>query len=229
MSLRYIWKNVRGNGAKKSPVRPVWSEAHQWLSASLPPSTTGDKGKKKWPSGIMDGEKQTKHVTHKRHTLFRMYCTYRRLRYSTFSSTVRVMKRLFSRRKKQKKEEEVVRGTDVSLVISLSIRPVDAAQTPLGRMETSGKNCQWDWYSTKSNEKWISLPRYKHKWPEPWCICLDPLWSPPSPHPHPLYLRLPHSPSHVFLRQCAYTLGKVDNCKLVVRIVQIEPERWLAS
>lgn len=81
MSQRYIWKNVRGNGAKKSPVRPVWSKAHQWLSGSLPPSTTRDK-EKKWPSGIMDEEKQTKHVTHKRHTLFRMYCTYGSIRYS---------------------------------------------------------------------------------------------------------------------------------------------------
>ncbi len=72
---------------------------------------------------------------------------------------------------------KMARGTDVSLVRSLSISPVDAAHTPLGHTRTSGRNCQRDWYSTQSNKKWISPPWCKHKWPEPWCICLDPLWS----------------------------------------------------
>lgn len=85
-----IWLHVsevhleksRGNGAKKSPARPVWSKAHQRLSASLPPSTTRDE-EKKWPSGITDGEKQTKHTPLIKDTyFFGMYCTYRGIQYS---------------------------------------------------------------------------------------------------------------------------------------------------
>lgn len=73
-----------------------------------------------------------------RHSLLTMYCTYRGVE-STFSSSVSAMKRLF-----QQRGEKTARGTDVSVILSLSISPEDAAQTPLGRTETSGKNCQRD-------------------------------------------------------------------------------------
>jgi len=39
----------------------------------------------------------------------------------------------------EKKRKRTARGTDVSSVISLSISPVDAAQTPPGGPGTSGK------------------------------------------------------------------------------------------
>lgn len=41
--------------------------------------------------------------------------------------------------------------------------PHQPAQTLLGYRHTSGKNCQWDWYSARINKKWIELLRCKHK------------------------------------------------------------------
>lgn len=141
----------RGNGAQKSPVWPVWRKAHQQLSASLPPSTTRDQEKKKWPSGIMDWETQTKHTSLIKYTHFlRMCCTYRGIQYSQKALSLPLSEwwKGCSPRVWGEKSPNMARGTDVSFVISLSISPVDAAQTPLGYTETSGKNCQWDWYST---------------------------------------------------------------------------------
>lgn len=41
--------------------------------------------------------------------------------------------------------------------------PHQPAQTPMGYRHTSGRNCQWDWYSARMNKKWIVLLRCKHK------------------------------------------------------------------
>ena len=202
----------RGNGAKKSPARPVWTKAHQQLSASLPPASTRDRGRKKmtfWHYGPV--ETNQTHVT----LVFRMYCTYRGIQNSQKALSLPLSEWW---KGCSPRGERMARGTDVSLVISLSISPVEAAQTPLGCTETSGKNCQWDLYSTRRNKKWISLPRYKHKWPEPWCICLDPPPPPPTPPP---YLCLPHSPSHVLLLSSMHSLSNVHNCKAVLWIVWI--------
>lgn len=77
----------------------------------------------------MDGEKQTKHVTHKRHTFSE--CTVLTEEFSTVGKHF-----LFLCQSDEKvalpEKIEMARGTDVSLVVSLSISPVDAAQTPLG-------------------------------------------------------------------------------------------------
>lgn len=88
------------------------------------------------------GETNQTHVTHKRRTLF-SECTVLTEEFSTVGKHF-----LFHCQSDEKvalpEKIKMVRGTDVSLVISLSISPVDAAQTPLGYTETSGKNCQRD-------------------------------------------------------------------------------------
>lgn len=95
------------------------------------------------------GEKQTKHTSLIKDTHF-SECTVLTEEFSTvrkhflFHCQSDEKVALPEKKKKQKKKNTVARGTDVSLVISLSVGPVDAAQTPLGYTETSGKNCQWD-------------------------------------------------------------------------------------
>lgn len=154
----------------QSEVKPISSKVPLYLHQ--PPETRGE-----WPSGIMDWRQKTQtHSTHGKH-FFRFDCTYRGMRYSLEALNTYCCqsdeKVAFPER------EKMTRGTDVSLVMSLSIKPADWAQTPLGCTETSGGNRQRGWYSTWSNEKWISLPWYKHRWPERQHVYSDPLWSLP--------------------------------------------------
>lgn len=135
-----------------------------------------------WHYGRLE-TKQT-HVTHRRHTLYQNVLYLQGNSVQHFLFTVRMMKRFLRERKNRWREGQMW------ACLSVSISPAHASQTLLGITQTSGRNCQWDWYSTWSNKKWISLPWYKHKWPEPWCICLDPLWSPP-----PCFCTVPTPPT----------------------------------
>lgn len=130
----------RRNGAQKSPACPVWSKAHQWLSASLPSPATGEEGQ--WLTFWHYGQGKTTHVTPGRCTLTHNILYLQRksresesffLSYCQSDEKVALTGKI-----------KMARGTDVSLVISLSISPVDAAQTPLGCRHTSGKNCHRD-------------------------------------------------------------------------------------
>lgn len=72
-------KKTKRKWGKEIAARPVRGRAHQQLSASLPPPATRDEeGKKKWPSGITDGEKRTRHTSLTKDVHFlRMSCAYR--------------------------------------------------------------------------------------------------------------------------------------------------------
>lgn len=88
------------------------------------------------------GKTNQTHVTHERHTLSQNILYLQRNSVqpeSTFLSHCQCDEKVALTGK-----IKMARGTDVSLAISLSISPVDAAQTPLGCRRTSGKNCQWD-------------------------------------------------------------------------------------
>lgn len=93
MSQRCIWKNPEEMGQKNQQWGPSEVRPHQQLSASLPPSTTRDKGKSVtfWHNG-QTSTNQTR-VTHKRSTLFLQNGLYLQRNLvqseSTFPTTVR--------------------------------------------------------------------------------------------------------------------------------------------
>lgn len=143
MICNYVTACLKGAFGEKKPkrkwgkeiaARPVRGRAHQRLSASLPPPATRDEqgGGKKWPSGITDGEKRTRHTSLTKDVHFlRMSCAYR----GNSVQSGRALSLPLSEWWKgcsPRENKKTARGTDVSSVLSLSISPADAAPAPLG-------------------------------------------------------------------------------------------------
>lgn len=191
MSQRCIWrkKKSKRKWGKEIAARPVRGRAHQRLSASLPPPATRDEqgGEKKndllaLPTGR--NEPGTRH-SQKTYTFSECRVLTEEIQFSRGEHF------LFRCQSDEKVAlpEKIKKRREGQMWVRFSVSP-SAPRMPLRHpwehARTSGKNCQWDWCGTQSDKKWISLPRYKHKWPAPRCVCLDPLSS-------PQYLRLPHS------------------------------------
>lgn len=111
-----------------------------------------------WPSGIIETEKESKHTSLIKYTLFhRMYVLT-----EEFWTDRKHFSLLLSEWWKGCSHRENKNGKwDRCELVPKP--PHQPAQTPMGYRLTSGKNCQWDWYSARMNKTWIELLRCKHK------------------------------------------------------------------
>lgn len=150
------------NGARKITRKTLW-EVKQ-LSAAKCLFTFSNQGRGgrewggEWPSSIIEAEKESKHTSLIKHALFhRMYVLT-----EEFRADRKHFSLLLSEWWKGCSHWENKNGKwDRCELVSKP--PHQPAQTPMGYRHTSGRNCQWDWYSARMNKKWIVLLRCKHK------------------------------------------------------------------